>query len=118
MTKHHKISDQRLHDALRYFGVNNSMLGYTDTFIGMKYIWENQDRMRNLSRYVYPMIYAATGRKVQAVITSIHGVACAAWENARHHLKQYDPSLNAPPTNSEFLEILLQYLDDHATSQR
>lgn len=118
MTDTVKQLNWNLREALRYFGINNSRLGYGDTMTAMKFVWENEDRMRNLEQYVYPLVAEANDRSEAAVKSAIHRAAKAAWKRASSRLKRFDPSLVSAPTNSELLEIILQYLEENMEKSR
>lgn len=112
MTNINREMEWNLNAALSSFCVRRNKHGFPYTKKAMKLLCEDENRMLNLSRDIYEVIAADQSLDASGVTSAIRRVAKKAWKHNQTLLLAYNPSLVSWPSNSEFFEILLHFLED------
>lgn len=97
--------------VLRNLGITANYAGYQQTAVAIQLILEDESRLRALQREVYPAVAQKCGSSVSCVERNIRTISCRAWEADKQRLiKVAGFQLTAPPSNSQFLAILAEYI--------
>ncbi len=97
--------------VLNELSINGKYIGYHITAVACELLLEDEMLLFSVSRDLYPKIAERCGYKGQTIERNIRTVVYRAWENSRERLIEIAGyNMTAPPTVTEFLGILISYL--------
>lgn len=103
--------EKTVRDILRSLSITSNYCGYTYTLIACKLILENETRLHHITKEVYAKVAEIQNCNMYKVERNIRTVIFIMWERQREQfyiIAGHKPS--TPPTVSEFLSILTNYI--------
>lgn len=95
---------------LRKMRIGMRYKGYACVLIAAKWSLENQGDPVHITKDLYPGIAEQIGLTQEAVESNITYVVQKCWENNRAYLRGIAGyELDRPPTNQEFIDILVNH---------
>lgn len=106
---------REIQDLLRALGVTRTYKGYTRLLSAVSLALEDESRLEEIKHEIYERVAAISGCEWTTVERSIRTAVLRAWEKNRTLLMSIAGyPLDAPPTASEFVEMLVMYVRHHA----
>lgn len=100
-----------IQDILRKLGVTCNYRGYKNTVIAVNLIVNNMDRLEAVTKEVYYEVARQCGCKWSSVERNIRTVVQRVWRiNPKMLIEMAGYPMTEPPTVSEFLEIISNYI--------
>ena len=107
-----------LQNALRTLGITRNYDGYRLTLNAVQLALEDEKRLRFVIREIYRPVAALCNCPLAHVERNIRTVIFRAWRVNRPFLSELAGfPLEAPPTVSHFIEMLVNYLADHSAEK-
>ena len=104
--------ENQIKDTLRSLGITTNYYGFHRTLSAVVLVLEDSDRLQSVTREIYWVIAAECGCKRSAVERNIRTVIQRAWRvNPRQLIVMAGYPLTEPPTASEFIEIIANYVE-------
>ena len=101
----------RIEDILRGLGITCNYGGYKNTVIAVNLILSNMDRLEAVTKEVYFEVARQCGCKWSSVERNIRTVVQRVWRiNPKLLIDIAGYPMTEPPTVSEFLEIIANYI--------
>lgn len=101
----------RIKEVLNSLSINGKYKGYLITAVACELLLDDEMLLLSVSRDLYPKISVRCGTKESSIERNIRTVIFRAWENSRETLIEIAGyNMSAPPTTTEFLGILVSYL--------
>lgn len=96
---------------LRRLGIVSTYKGYRAAVIAVSLALENEDRLHSITKDIYAETARQMGTTPSAIEKNLRTVARRAWDVNRTDLERMAGyRLCAPPSVSEFLDILFNYI--------
>lgn len=96
---------------LNELSINGKYRGYFVTMIACELLLEDEMLLFSVARDLYPKVAERCGYKGQTLERNIRTVIYRAWENSRERLVEIAGyNMTVPPTVTEFLGILVSFL--------
>jgi len=104
--------ENRIKDTLRSLGITTNYYGFHGVLSAVELVLEDGDRLQSVTREIYWAVAEKSGCKRAAVERNIRTVVQRAWRiNPRLLINMAGYPLNEPPTASEFIEIVANYVE-------
>ena len=101
----------KIREALRPFGITGGRHGFPRVVRAIELVLEDEDRLYAVTKQVYATTGNQLGCSEKTVERNIRSAVNTAWHRDRSLLAEYAGySLTEPPTSSEFLEIMSNYI--------
>ena len=98
-------------ELLNALSINGRYKGYNITATACELLLEDETLLYIVSRDLYPKVSELCDSNEKCIDRNIRTVANRAWENSRNKLIEIAGyELEGPPTVTEFLGILISYL--------
>ena len=108
--------EQFIEKELKILNIRKKYAGHKLIKCAVLLVIENEDRLRHVIRDIYDPTALKTGCKIKQVERNIRPMIFKAWDTNREHLNEIaGTELTAPPTVSEFIEYLADYVKDNYT---
>lgn len=96
-----------IHQILRNLGISSSYNGFPQTAYAIQLAIDDSDRLRLITKHIYPDVASYYSTTWSAVERNIRTVVTVAWKNDPLLLEELAGArLPHKPTNSQFLSIL------------
>ena len=96
-----------IHQILRNLGISSSYNGFPQTAYAIQLAIDDSDRLRLITKHIYPDVASYYSTTWSAVERNIRTVVTVAWKNDPLLLEELAGArLSRKPTNSQFLSIL------------
>jgi two-component system response regulator (stage 0 sporulation protein A) len=96
---------------LRKLGVGSNYSGYRATIIAVKRVVSEPDRILYVTKELYPEVAHQCGCSIYSVERNIRTASHVAWRRNRELLvKIAQYPMSAPPSASQFIDILAAYM--------
>lgn len=103
--------ENQIKETLRALGVTTNYYGFYRTIAAVELVLENNERLQSVTREIYWVIAENCGCKRSAVERNIRTVIQRAWRiNPKRLIVMAGYPLTEPPTASEFIEIIANYV--------
>ena len=103
--------ENRIKDTLRGLGITTNYYGFHRTLSAVTLVLEDSDRLQAVTREIYWIVAERCGCKRSAVERNIRTVVQRAWRiNPQRLIRMAGYPLSEPPTASEFIEIIANYV--------
>ncbi len=100
-----------IHDILRSLGVTRNYRGYTYIVYAVELVLENDSRLNAITKEVYGEVARQFGCEWSAVERNFRTIIKRAWSiNPQRLVEMAGYPLSGPPTASEFIEIISNYI--------
>lgn len=100
-----------IQDILRKLGITCNYRGYKNTVLAVNLIVSNMDRLEAVTKEVYYEVARQCGCKWSSVERNIRTVVQRVWRiNPKMLIDMAGYPMTEPPTVSEFLEIISNYI--------
>lgn len=100
-----------IHDLLRSLGITAKYCGYSMTVKACNLIMDDETRLLRVTKLLYPIVAQQCGVGKITVERNIRTVVYKAWDTNREKLCEIARfNLTAPPTATEFLDMLVSHL--------
>lgn len=107
-----------IQDTLHALGITRNYRGFRRSAIAIRLVLENPERLENVTRDVYRIVADTCGCNSAAVERNLRTVVERAWRISPTLLRYMAGyPLACPPTVSEFLEIVSNYIRKINTSE-
>ena len=104
--------ENQIKETLRALGITTNYYGFYRTISAVELVLEDSERLQSVTREIYWVIAAKCGCKRSAVERNIRTVIQRAWRvNPKRLIVMAGYPLSEPPTASEFIEIIANYIE-------
>ncbi len=102
---------EKARELLRYLGSNSTYIGYHQIVIASELIEKDETLLLRVTIDLYPRIAKICSCTVTSVERNIRNLIHRAWHQYPERLEQImRGDLQYPPTNSEFLDSFVTYI--------
>ena len=100
---------------LRSLSVTGKLLGFRHTAYMIEQVAVDPARVHLITKRLYPETAQQFGTTDTAVERAVRTLIDAVWDRTDHEMLEYiaGTPLKRPPTNSEFLDMMAEYLKTH-----
>ena len=105
-----------IENILNSLNISRRYLGYRLTVYAVTLVLENENRLLHIVKEVYAPTAKMANCSIYCVERNIRTVIFIAWNNNREFLNEIaGAKLSVPPTVSEFIDILSQYIKENCS---
>lgn len=98
-------------EVLQSLSITGNYRGFLYTVIACELIYDNETKLHNVTQDIYCEIAEICGCRVHTVERNIRTIIFHAWQEQRERLCEIaGVTLTAPPSVSEFLSIISNYV--------